>query len=150
MTVWDVSILCTKHNMHLPMSISWLCCRVSPLLCSCSELFQGRLHMICLLEVRQIQSGHLPLGQGFLKALRKQHYNSKWKHLEGPQILHFITYYMHVWLGLGKNIDHNIQRIQWSPIPEMNGSFQPVLVMNSLTNFRQFESVWNCSVDYKT
>ncbi len=32
--------------------------------------------MFCLLEVRQIQSGHLPLGQGFLNALRKPHYNS--------------------------------------------------------------------------
>lgn len=69
-TPWDAAILCTTQKMDLPMSVSWLCCRASPRLCSCSELFQGQLHMFCLLEVRQIQSRHLPLGQGFLNAVK--------------------------------------------------------------------------------
>lgn len=56
------------HNkIDLLMSVSWLCYRASPQLCSCSELFQGRFHMFCLLEAHQIQSGHPLLGQGFLQ-----------------------------------------------------------------------------------
>lgn len=59
------------QNMVLPMSTSWLCCRASPLLCSCFELFRGRLRMFCLPVAHRIQSRHLPLGQGFLSAERR-------------------------------------------------------------------------------
>lgn len=51
----------------LPMSASWLCCKVNPQLCSCSELFPRLLRMFCPLGALQIWSRHLHLGQGFLQ-----------------------------------------------------------------------------------
>lgn len=51
----------------LPMSASWLCCKVNPQLCSCSELFPRLLRMFCPPGALQIWSGRLPLGRGFLQ-----------------------------------------------------------------------------------
>lgn len=51
----------------LPMSASWLCCKVSPRLCSCSELFPRLLRMFCPLVAPQIWSRLLHLGRGFLQ-----------------------------------------------------------------------------------
>lgn len=51
----------------LPMSASWLCCKVNPRLCSCSELFPRLLRTFCPPGALQIWSTRLHLGQGFLQ-----------------------------------------------------------------------------------
>lgn len=48
------------------MWASWLCCRGSPPLCSCSEWFPGQPHMSCLPGALQRWSAHPRLGPRYL------------------------------------------------------------------------------------
>lgn len=56
----------TYGVLELPMSASWLCCKVSPRLCSCSESFPRLLHTFCPPGALRRWSGRLRLDQGFL------------------------------------------------------------------------------------